>query len=73
MPITPTVVRRLDERYPGTIAGVKDSGGDLDFTEELIRRFSHLSIFTGSEIHLPELVAAVPAARSAASPTSCRG
>ena len=28
VPITPQVVRRLDERYPGIIAGVKDSGGD---------------------------------------------
>lgn len=57
-PITPQVVRRLSERYPGMVAGVKDSGGDLDFTLDLIRRFSHLSIFTGSEIHLPEVIAA---------------
>lgn len=57
-PITPQVVRRLDERYPGRIAGIKDSGGDLDFTMDLVRRFSHLSIFTGTEIHLPELIAA---------------
>lgn len=57
-PITPQVVRRLDERYPGMIAGVKDSGGDLDFTLDLVRRFSHLSIFTGSEIHLPDLIVA---------------
>ena len=39
-----------------TIAGIKDSSGDLDFTLDLLRRFSHLSIFTGSEIHLPELL-----------------
>jgi 4-hydroxy-tetrahydrodipicolinate synthase len=57
-PITPQVVRRLDERYPGMVAGVKDSGGDLDFTLDLVRRFSHLNIFTGSEIHLPEVIAA---------------
>lgn len=58
VPITPTVVRRLDERYPGIIAGVKDSGGNVDFTEALLRRFSHLSIFTGSEIHVPQVLAA---------------
>ena len=58
VPITPQVVRRLDERHPGIIAGVKDSGGDADFTAELVRRFSHLSIFTGSETHLPDLIAA---------------
>lgn len=56
VPITPQVVRRLDERYPGIIAGVKDSGGDIDYTLDLVRRFSHLSIFTGSENHLPELL-----------------
>ncbi len=58
VPITPQVVRRLDERHPGIIAGVKDSGGDAEFTAELVRRFSHLSIFTGSETHLPELLGA---------------
>jgi 4-hydroxy-tetrahydrodipicolinate synthase len=56
VPVTPSVIRRLDERYPATIAGVKDSGGDSDYTEMLVRRFSHLSVFTGSEIHLPELL-----------------
>jgi 4-hydroxy-tetrahydrodipicolinate synthase len=58
VPITPQLVRRLDERHPGLVAGVKDSGGDAEFSAELIRRLSHLSIFTGSETHLPDLVAA---------------
>lgn len=57
VPITPNVIRRLDQRYPGQIAGVKDSSGDLDNTEALLRRFSHLSIYTGSEIHVPQAVA----------------
>ncbi len=48
VPVTPNVIRRLDERYPGTIAGVKDSGGDSEYTEMLVRRFSQLSIFTGN-------------------------
>lgn len=55
-PITPQVIRRLSERYGRIVAGVKDSGGDLGFTRDLVRRFSHLSIFTGSEPHLPELL-----------------
>lgn len=58
VPLTARVIRRLDEAYPGIITGVKDSGGDLDFTEALIRRFSHLSIYTGTEIHLPQALAA---------------
>lgn len=57
VPVTPNVIRRLDERYPGQIAGVKDSSGDLDNTEALLRRFSHLSIYTGSEIHVPQAMA----------------
>lgn len=56
VPVTPRTIRRLDERFPGVIVGVKDSGGDIDYTELLVRRFSHLSIFTGTEIHLPELL-----------------
>ncbi|MDW6023656.1 dihydrodipicolinate synthase family protein [Mesorhizobium sp. BAC0120] len=58
VPITPRVIRRLDEDFPGIISGVKDSGGDFDFTEALIRRFSHLSIYTGTEVHLPQALAA---------------
>lgn len=58
VPMTPRVIRRLDEAFPGIITGVKDSGGDLDFTEALIRRFAHLSIYTGSETHLPQALAA---------------
>jgi 4-hydroxy-tetrahydrodipicolinate synthase len=56
VPVTPNVIRRLEERFPKVIAGVKDSGGDIDFTEGLLRRFSHLSILTGSETHLAQLL-----------------
>ena len=42
------------QRYGEVIAGVKDSGGDLGFTEDLLRRFSELAIYTGTEIHLPQ-------------------
>jgi 4-hydroxy-tetrahydrodipicolinate synthase len=55
--LTPRVIRRLSERYPRTVAGVKDSGGDLGFTEDLLRRFSHLRIFTGTETHIPAVLA----------------
>lgn len=55
--LTPRLIERLSERYPRTIVGVKDSGGNLGFTEELLRRFSDLQIFTGTEIHLPAALA----------------
>ena len=57
VPITPGTVRRLVERYGARIAGIKDSGGDLDVTEALLRRFSELAVFTGTEIHVPAAMA----------------
>jgi 4-hydroxy-tetrahydrodipicolinate synthase len=52
VPVRPPVIRRLMDRYPENIVGFKDSGGDWAYTEELLRRFSQLAIFTGSEIHV---------------------
>jgi 4-hydroxy-tetrahydrodipicolinate synthase len=52
VPVRPPVIRRLIERYPGILVGIKDSGGDWAYTEELLRRFSSLAVFTGSEIHI---------------------
>ena len=57
VPLTPRVVRRLDEGFPGIITGIKDSGGDLGFTETLVRSFSHLGVYTGTEIHVPQALA----------------
>ena len=57
IPITPRTVRRLVERYGAQIAGIKDSGGDLDVTEALLRRFSELAVFTGTETHVPAAMA----------------
>ena len=52
VPVRPPAIRRLMERYGEVIAGLKDSGGDWSYTEELLRRFSRLRIFTGSELHI---------------------
>jgi 4-hydroxy-tetrahydrodipicolinate synthase len=57
IPLTPRLIGRLSDRYRATIAGLKDSGGDLGFTEDLLRRFSHLRIFTGTETHIPAVLA----------------
>lgn len=58
VPLTPPVVRRLDEAFPGIVTGIKDSGGDFDVTEGFIRAFGHLGVYTGSETHLPQALAA---------------
>jgi 4-hydroxy-tetrahydrodipicolinate synthase len=57
VPLKPTLVRRLDENFPGNVAGIKDSGGDLAFTEALIRSFGHLGVYTGTETHVPTAIA----------------
>lgn len=57
IPITAGTLRRLVERYGPQIAGIKDSGGDLDVTEALLRRFSELAVFTGTETHIPQAMA----------------
>lgn len=57
VPLTPPIVRRLDEAFPGIITGIKDSGGDLGFTESLIRSVGHLGVYVGSEIHIPQALA----------------
>jgi 4-hydroxy-tetrahydrodipicolinate synthase len=57
IPLSPAVIRRLSERYPRVIAGLKDSGGDLGFTEDLLRQFPQLQIFTGTETHIPAVLA----------------
>lgn len=53
--ISPRLVRRLVEKYPGIIAGVKDSGGNPELTRDYILGFAGLKIFTGNEIDVPEL------------------
>jgi 4-hydroxy-tetrahydrodipicolinate synthase len=54
----PELVQRLLDRHGPAIAGVKDSGGDWGHTERLIRDFPQLAILTGTEVHLPQALAA---------------
>ncbi|MCX7303695.1 MAG: dihydrodipicolinate synthase family protein [Hyphomicrobiales bacterium] len=57
VPLTPPIIRRLDEAFPGIITGIKDSGGDFGFTESLVRSAGHLGVYVGSEIHIPQALA----------------
>jgi 4-hydroxy-tetrahydrodipicolinate synthase len=52
------MIGRLADRFPGIIAGVKDSSLDWRYTEPLLERFNHLAIFVGAENHLPLALAA---------------
>ncbi len=49
VPIPAEVVGALHERFPGRIAGVKDSSGDWHNAERLLARFPDLAILIGDE------------------------
>ena len=55
VPITAGVIEGLLARYPGTIAGLKDSSGDWNNTSRMLNAFasSGFDIFCASEIFLP--------------------
>ncbi len=54
VPITLTLIERLLEAYPESIAGVKDSSGDWSNTKAMLDRFasSGFDVFAGSETFL---------------------
>jgi 4-hydroxy-tetrahydrodipicolinate synthase len=54
--ISPAATARLAAAYPGSVAGVKDSGGDLAHTRALLEQAPKLAILSGHEPHLPQLL-----------------
>jgi 4-hydroxy-tetrahydrodipicolinate synthase len=54
VPIGAALIDRLLDRYPGTIAGIKDSSGDWNNTRALVERFGPrgFDVFAGSETFL---------------------
>ena len=49
VPLSHDVISALSEAYPDTIAGIKDSTGNLDETLAYIDRFPQLDVFTGDD------------------------
>jgi 4-hydroxy-tetrahydrodipicolinate synthase len=51
VPIGLALIDRLLQRYPGTVAGIKDSSGDWDNTRAMLERFQPrgFDVFVGSE------------------------
>ena len=47
--ISLNLIERLARRYPGTVAGIKDSSGDWGNLEAMLNAFPQLSIFPASE------------------------
>jgi 4-hydroxy-tetrahydrodipicolinate synthase len=54
VPITLELIERLLERYPGIVAGAKDSSGDWNNTRAMLERFKerNFDVFPGSEVFL---------------------
>ena len=52
--IAPALIERLLERYPDTVAGIKDSSGDWNGTRALLEAFAPagFDVFAGSEVFL---------------------
>ena len=54
VPLSLALIERLLQRYPGTVAGIKDSSGDWDNTRAMLERFQPrgFDVFSGSETFL---------------------
>jgi 4-hydroxy-tetrahydrodipicolinate synthase len=54
VPISLALIERLLARYPGTVAGIKDSSGDWNNTRAMLERFQPqgFDVFAGSETFL---------------------
>ena len=54
VPIGLALIERLLQRYPGTVAGIKDSSGDWNNTQAMLERFQPrgFDVFSGSETFL---------------------
>lgn len=77
VPISYGLIERLLERYPDTVAGMKDSSGDLDNMTGAARAFPGFAVFSGSEeLFLPLLRAGgagcITAVNNVASPLAAR-
>jgi len=49
VPISFSVIQRLQDAYSDQVAGIKDSSGEWDHTEALCRAFPDLQVFSGTE------------------------
>ncbi|MBK1667515.1 hypothetical protein CKO28_05655 [Rhodovibrio sodomensis] len=49
---SPELVDRLVADFPGTVGGLKDSGGDWGYAEALLRKYPGFGVFVGNERYL---------------------
>lgn len=56
VPFSPALIERLLQRYPDTIAGMKDSSGDLEHMKATIASFPGFRVFAGTERYLLDIL-----------------
>ncbi len=56
--LTPELALELRRRFGAVIEGIKDSAGDLGASLALIRALPEMRVLVGTEVHLPQAVAA---------------
>ena len=49
VPFSTPFVKYLIREYPGTVVGMKDSSGDWNHTEEILREFPGFKVYAGTE------------------------
>ena len=49
VPFTLALIERLVRAYPGAIAGLKDSSGDMDYARSVVAAFPDLDVFPSTE------------------------
>lgn len=52
VPITLSLIERLRKEYPETVVGIKESSGDWNNTQAILREFPGFSVFCGNETFL---------------------
>ena len=55
VPYTMQLVKSLAARFPGVLAGIKDSSGDADHAKALVEEVPSISVFPGSEAILAQV------------------
>lgn len=56
VPLSLALIERLLKAYPRTVAGIKDSSGDLANMQAMRKAFPKFDVFTGTEAHLLEML-----------------
>jgi 4-hydroxy-tetrahydrodipicolinate synthase len=56
VPLTLPIVKTLCAEFPGIVVGLKESEGNLAFTQSILKEVPQCKVFVGSEKQIPEAV-----------------